>query len=140
MRIVTSMLHVVVLVLMMIGVTIVGAYLGEILLTAHGGKFFDLKQQFLIAGMLVVLGTLLPLFSRFSIAELIITAAVAQVVVFAIIRSVGGEFDLLWVWRVTRFITLPFALSVALAVAVKAKFERGQQPSDDDILKVSPQK
>ena len=133
MRAITITLHVVALVLMLIGVTVLGTFLGEVFLDAHGGKFFDLKQQLLVAGMLIVLGILFPIFARWSIKELIAAVIMAELVILSVIYYISGGIDWYyfdWVWRVTRFTTLPFAACVAIGYVIaerkKPKTQNGR--------------
>ena len=123
------MLNVAILVLMIIGVVFLGAFLGEALLNAHGGKFFDNKQQLLIASFLIVLGAALPWSSRFIRRELIATTIAAQIFLLAIIFIICGCLDWFWIWQSSRFITLPFALAIGVSMMISLRDKPGQ-PSD----------
>ena len=139
-------LNVVALVFMQVGVIVLGAYLGEVLLGAHGGKFFDLTQQLLIAGMLVVLGGLFPSFARWSFPELALGVVTGEMVILAIVYEYEGPlgWDYFgWVWLVTRFTTLPFAASIAVGYLVakwkKSKPKNGYQ-SDEPNAETTPRR
>ena len=118
MKIAGFVLKVAVVVLMVIGVTFVGAYLGEIWFGVAGGKFFDPLQQFVITCMLMVIGALLPICGSWSRTELITAVALAQVVVVLVIGSTAGWSSFDWMWRLTRITTLPFAVSVGIGCAL----------------------
>lgn len=127
MKTLSFIVHVVILTLTIIGIFIVGSFVGEVVLKSQGGKFLDIKQQILVAGMLAVLGMVLPHFSRFETRELFCTAGMVQVLIFGIVYFYTGLLDWFywdWVWAVTQFTTLPFAIVTILSVVIGKKLRK----------------
>jgi hypothetical protein len=112
------------LVLLLVAVTYIGALRGDFFLNAIGGRFFDIRQQIVVAGMMIVLGVALPSYFRACISDLLGSIVAAELLILAMVGLFAGGWDWYWTWRATVFTTLPYAVAVGVGCVLSRKRKR----------------
>ena len=141
--------HVTVLMLMLLGIYLIGTYIGGDD-DFHGKVPFIPSRHPLASWVVILFWMLLPFVTRFTIAELLVTALVAQLVVVAWVTLfvyAGGHVSssdwvfrgwLIWVRIYAELLALPFAVTIVAAVLIRKLIRSGQPPIGGDV-KPAPQ-
>jgi hypothetical protein len=98
--------------------------LGDMLFESCGRNPLVLNRQLLTASIMTCVAVLLSFFSRFTRAELLTSAGVAQAVLAPV---AGWAWDAEIAWQLSWCTSLSFGVSVCLSIAAQKRTKWGQQ-------------